>query len=152
MIKSMKTERKPLTAGVLITNGDVFLACRATGHSRYNLPKGMQEEGETPLETCCRECKEETGIVLDPGRLTDLGKFPYLRSKDLHLFMWLTGDMPSLERLHCASLFRHYRTHQMVAEIDDYRYLRFDMMDEWLDKSIARILHRIADEVIVGGI
>ncbi|MFD1956349.1 NUDIX hydrolase [Paenibacillus thailandensis] len=143
-----KTDKKPLTAGVLITDGDVFLACRATGHNRYNLPKGMQEEGETPIETCCRECKEETGIVLDPDKLVDLGEFPYLRSKDLHLFLWLarTDELPPLNKLRCTSYFQHYHTRQRVAEIDDYRYLRFDKTDDWLDKSIARIINQIVDD------
>lgn len=145
----MKTDRKPLTSGVLITDGEQFLACRATGHNRYNLPKGMQEKGESPLETCCRECIEETGIYLEPRKLVDLGEFPYLRTKNLHLFLWHTRHLPALKDLRCTSMFLHYRTHQMVAEIDDFRYLSFHETDRWMDKSIARIINQIVSEGIL---
>lgn len=34
---------------------------------------GKAEEGEAPEDTACRELREETNIVLDPGQITYLG-------------------------------------------------------------------------------
>ncbi|UUZ96567.1 NUDIX domain-containing protein [Paenibacillus sp. P25] len=87
----------------------VFLACHSTGNSFYDLPKGLQEENETAVEVCCRETREETGIELNPAELKDLGVFPYLRNKDLHLFLWLTEELPALDKLVCTSYFQHPR-------------------------------------------
>jgi 8-oxo-dGTP pyrophosphatase MutT (NUDIX family) len=35
------------------------------GDTLWTFPKGRGEEGETPMQTALRECKEETGIVPD---------------------------------------------------------------------------------------
>lgn len=38
-------------------------------------PGGGLDEGEEPVQAAARELAEETGVVLDPGALTDLGRF-----------------------------------------------------------------------------
>jgi 8-oxo-dGTP pyrophosphatase MutT (NUDIX family) len=58
---------------------------RATGTPRWDIPKGVGEQGESPLQTAVREAHEETGLALEAGDLLDVGRFAYLRTKDLHL-------------------------------------------------------------------
>ncbi|MDX1442152.1 MAG: NUDIX domain-containing protein [Gammaproteobacteria bacterium] len=59
-----RNRRRRLSAGAIIVrrseNGLLFLLLRAFRH--WDFPKGMVEEGETPLEGACREVEEETGI------------------------------------------------------------------------------------------
>jgi len=134
---------KATSVGIIITNGIVYLACHSTGNSFYDLPKGLMERGETPVDVCCRETKEETGLSLDPAQLKDLGVFPYLRNKDLHLFMWVTDALPDPNHLVCTSFFEHPKSKRMIPEVDGYRYIPFDETDKWMAKSMARIIKQI---------
>lgn len=51
------------------------LTVRKAGTRRFMLPGGKREKGETAQQTAIRECAEELGLELDPGRLTPLGVF-----------------------------------------------------------------------------
>jgi 8-oxo-dGTP pyrophosphatase MutT (NUDIX family) len=137
------TNLKATSVGILITNGSLYLACHSTGNSFYDLPKGLQEEGEMPIEVCLRETKEETGILLNANELTDLGVFPYLRNKDLHLFMWVTQELPGTDSLFCASFFEHPKSKKRIPEVDGYRYVSFEESEAVMTKNMARIIQQI---------
>lgn len=55
-------------------DGDV-LTVRKRGTSRFMLPGGKPEPGESPAETAVREAAEEVGIALDLERMELLGRF-----------------------------------------------------------------------------
>ena len=60
----MKQNKKLLSVGAIIHNEfDEILLCHVTGQSNYDIPKGLQNENESYLETCVRELKEETGLL-----------------------------------------------------------------------------------------
>lgn len=63
-------------AAVVLRNarGDV-LTVRKRGTSRFMLPGGKPEDGESPVQTAVREAAEEVGIALDPARMVLLGDF-----------------------------------------------------------------------------
>jgi 8-oxo-dGTP pyrophosphatase MutT (NUDIX family) len=42
---------------------------RTNYKEHWDIPGGMVEIGETPSEAAARECKEELGILVEPGRL-----------------------------------------------------------------------------------
>ena len=44
---------------------------------RYTLPGGHRQAGETTTAAAVRECREETGIVVDPQRLRPIAALPY---------------------------------------------------------------------------
>lgn len=52
-----------------------ILVVRKEGTSRFMLPGGKIEAGETPDETAVREAHEELGVALDRGLLTPLGEW-----------------------------------------------------------------------------
>ena len=58
---------------VFNTKGDILLTQRAQEKSQYpgcwEIPGGCAQAGETSLEAACRELREETGIVVQPGEL-----------------------------------------------------------------------------------
>ncbi len=63
--------RIPASAGALLGDGDGrLLVVKPTYKSGWTIPGGQLEaEGETPWEGCRREVSEETGLVVDTGRL-----------------------------------------------------------------------------------
>lgn len=102
----MKQKR---TAAVVIINsqGDI-LGCHATGRPLdlgWDFPKGLVEPGESDADAAVRELREETGIKLSPDTLFDAGVHSHNKEKDIHLFLYLTEQMPDIERLRCSTYF-----------------------------------------------
>lgn len=61
---------------VALRNADGhLLIVRKAGTSTFMLPGGKVEPGETHLQAAVREVAEEVGLVLDPERVTLLGRF-----------------------------------------------------------------------------
>lgn len=61
------------TASVCLLRGGALLTVRKRGTTRFMLPGGKLEPGETPLECAVREAAEEIGLVLDPTALVEIG-------------------------------------------------------------------------------
>nr|WP_157255068.1 NUDIX domain-containing protein [Nonomuraea typhae] len=51
-----------------------FLAMRRSDTGAWQLPGGVVERGEGPLEAVRREVLEETGVLIEPERLTGVYK------------------------------------------------------------------------------
>jgi 8-oxo-dGTP diphosphatase len=63
--------RIPASAGALVFDGaGRLLVLKPTYKSGWTIPGGqMEADGETPWEACRREVHEESGLVVDTGRL-----------------------------------------------------------------------------------
>ncbi len=63
--------RIPASAGALVFDGaGRLLVLKPTYKSGWTVPGGqMEDNGETPWEACRREVHEESGLVIDRGRL-----------------------------------------------------------------------------------
>lgn len=64
-----------VSAVVLRDSAGAVLTVRKTGTSRFMLPGGKPEVGESTEQAAVRECAEELGVVLDPTALRLLGTF-----------------------------------------------------------------------------
>jgi putative (di)nucleoside polyphosphate hydrolase len=128
-----------LSCGVLVLcpEGDVLL-CHATGGPRWDIPKGMAEIGEWPLHAAVREVKEETSLDLATDALLDLGRFAYLRGKDLHLFAALI-DRIDLSGCVCTSRFIDARGRER-PEVDAFAWVPWAEAPERTGKSLATLL------------
>jgi len=73
--KSDPTPNFVVSAVVLRDASGRILTVRKAGTRRFMLPGGKPEPGETAAQAAIRECAEELGLTLDPGRLTALGVF-----------------------------------------------------------------------------
>ena len=96
----MKT--KPVTCGVIVTDGERMLLGHATRSPRWDIPKGVAEPGEEYIAAAVRELHEETGLEAPHSALQPLGVFEYLRDKDLALFAWTPAEMPDPAGLVCS--------------------------------------------------
>src|ERR1700712_37181 len=95
----------------MLNAGRELFLCHATGTSLWDLPKGIQDSGESALETVVREVWEETSLALEPETLEDLGLHDYMPAKRLHLFaLRVAADAFDIGACRCHVSFAHYAT------------------------------------------
>ena len=126
------------SVGLILTDGSKFLVCHSTNNKFYDLPKGMAEKDEKYIDTCVREVWEETGLVIDSKKLLDLGKYEYMSSKDLYLYIIKYNELPSIENLFCNSKFKMYG--REFPECDGYKYIAYNEIDLYMTKQMSKTL------------
>jgi 8-oxo-dGTP pyrophosphatase MutT (NUDIX family) len=115
---------RPVSCGTLVVNAQrELLLCHATHTAHWDIPKGMQDPGESTLEAAIRELREEAGIGFAPERFVELGLFDYRRDKRLHLYRVDAGDeLTCLDHLVCSSIFPHHASGKPTPEMDGFRW------------------------------
>lgn len=131
-----------VSCGVLVVSGaGHLLLCHVTHTAKWDIPKGMQDTGETALEGAMRELREETGLVFDAGRFADLGEFKYRPDKRLHLFRVDAGaELATLGHLVCSSYFPHHVTGKPTPEMDGFRWASRDEVAQLCWPRMAGVL------------
>jgi 8-oxo-dGTP pyrophosphatase MutT (NUDIX family) len=132
---------RTVSCGVILldSKGRVLLA-HATDTTHWDIPKGQGEEGEAPIDAALRELREETGIVLAPERLKDLGRFPYRRDKDLHLFAArVADDEADPAKCVCTSMFPSRKDGSMIPEMDAFRWVTHVELPRYASSSLTRL-------------
>ncbi len=132
-----------VSCGTLVVDaGGRLLLGHVTHTPRWDIPKGLQEPGETPLAAAMRELWEEAGLAFLPAAFQDLGRFDYRRDKVLHLFRVDVGaTLPDLGHLACTSTYPHHATGAPTPEMDGYRWATRDEVERlcW-PRMAARLL------------
>jgi 8-oxo-dGTP pyrophosphatase MutT (NUDIX family) len=139
---------KQTSCGVIITDGARLLLGHATRSPRWDIPKGGAEPGESFAATAARELSEETGLSIGAAELIDLGVHPYLRGKDLALFVWKPARLPDPKSLVCTSCFTTAGG-SLVPEFDRFGLFSWDDALTRVGKNMARVLVSIR-EVVLG--
>jgi 8-oxo-dGTP pyrophosphatase MutT (NUDIX family) len=133
---------KVVSCGVVMVNArrEVF-ACHATGTPRWDLPKGVQDPGESAIQTALREVWEETSLALEPASLNEFGLYDYLPAKRLHLFaLRVAMDAFEISACRCHTRFPHHATGVPTLEVDAYAWKPLDRLDTWCGKNMTRVL------------
>lgn len=136
---------KELSAGVIITDGLTILGCRPFGKQNlkhcYDLPKGHVEEGEDFKAAAIRETEEETGYIIhNPEALIDLGRFPYIPTKDLYLYLYAVDSLPDTRSLKCTTYWDTAGGFQ-VPEVAGYKLIPIEELD-WFFKSLSPVVEQ----------
>jgi 8-oxo-dGTP pyrophosphatase MutT (NUDIX family) len=129
-----------VSAGTIIHDGKMVLGCVPFGQAKkashnLDIPKGNIDEGEIPIETAIRECKEETGITIDKSKMNALGKFNYKPEKQLHIFV-CKMTIPPLNTLKCTSFLPTIRAPEMVS----YRLVSYQDIEEMFFRDLGPII------------
>ena len=105
----------------------------------WSLPKGLCEVDESPNVAAARELQEETGLWVDPSKLIYLGRYPYIPSKDYHLFFYRSPIQPGLTSLICESTFLG-RDGTQICEVDNFQFTTIEKALKILNKKQAAIV------------
>jgi 8-oxo-dGTP pyrophosphatase MutT (NUDIX family) len=97
--------------------------------------------------TAARELLEETSLAIAPEELTDLGVHPYLRGKDLALFMWNPPQLPDPEGLSCSSCFT-LPNGTRLPEFDRFGLFPWEESLSRVGKNLARVLASVRQVVL----
>ncbi len=143
------TGDRPVSCGVVVTDGRVLLLGHATRTPRWDIPKGVADPGEEFLAAACRELQEETGLVADPAALVPIGTYPYSREKGLCLFGWVPAEMPDPKTLVCVSQFET-RDGESLPEFDRFGLFPRDEAVRLVGRGMAEILAGIPLDTLCG--
>ena len=92
-------------AGFFLINPDTSLLLALIDNDGfYDLPKGVKEKNETPLNTARRECFEECSILVEDSEIMDCG--PFFDGK-LILFCAETTKQPAIIRNQKSGVIEH---------------------------------------------
>lgn len=129
---------KKLSCGVLVVDkNNQLLILHVTGQDFWDIPKGTQEEFESPIDTALREMEEESGIVASKENLIEIGWCEYNRFKDLWVFLLFVDDI-DLDKLNCKSTFTD-KYNEECPEIDNYRMVDLSEADQYMCGSLKRL-------------
>ena len=132
-----------ISCGTLIINkkGQLLL-CHVTNTEKWDIPKGIQDPGESTLQAAVRELHEEAGITFDENLFEDLGCFDYRNDKKLHLYRVRAPDnFDSLNHLICTSHFPHHVTGKPTLEVDGFCWAsRADIQELCWSRMAQRLL------------
>ncbi len=87
-----------LTTAVMVMKDDKVLMLKRAmdpGRGSWSFPGGFMEMGETPQQSACRECKEETGFDIEITRLLDVYYYEDFRGSGVAIMY--TGKVVSGE-------------------------------------------------------
>ena len=100
----------------------------------WSIPKGLNEENESCLQTATRELFEETSIDVSNLEIILIKELPPVRykkqSKTLHSFLIVTKSDISHHTLKCTSLVEN-----RFPEVDRYLWADYNMMEKYSHES-----------------
>lgn len=130
------------SAAVVITNGAELLMVHPTGKTFWEIPKGIQEEGEAAYVAAARELQEETGLTPRPEEFVAFGEYSYLKNKNLNIFCIFTKKLPPTKDMHCVSTFDG-----TTPEVDKYGYMTWDEAYEVSIPAMSAVLKTLREEI-----
>jgi len=131
-----------ISCGILVLNErrELFMA-HVTGTSHWDIPKGLKDDGELPMDAALRETREETSLDLAGENLIDLGEMAYLAQKRLHLFAtsMASSDIDP-DACHCTSMFEHWKTGKELPEADGFAWVPWQKVREHCAARMGKLL------------
>ena len=135
----MTKKTKTISAGVLVCNGPSLVLGHVTNHSKWDIPKGGVDVGESFLQAALRELTEETGIQASVSDLALLGKFEYTAKKDLVLYVLPLAQLPDPSSLTCTSMFEN-KHGKLQPELDRFQLVAWEQLPKYCSPQMSELL------------
>lgn len=129
---------KTISCGAIIIKDKKFLIARPSWKNPYwNIPKGTMDNNETEYQTAIREIKEECNIDITPLLAINLGKFNYLKNKDLILFsVYLDNNVEYKIKCNCTYIASDGKVR---PEMVDFKWIELDEYKKYLSKGLENL-------------
>lgn len=128
--------RKPVSAAVLLVNeSGKILLLKPTYRDDWNLPGGVVEASESPLDGAIREAKEELGITLTRQqlRLSTVDYRPVKNELVDKLYFYFHGGTLSQQQVDSITLEQ--------SEIEEMRFATLDeakrLLSKWTHRQVS---------------
>ena len=108
----------------------------------YGFPKGHQERNESLKETAIREFKEETGLDIDYLRL-NICIENITKKKNVYYFLYPMDKIWNTSLMY-SNHFYIEKFQQSFPEIDDYKYIPLEDLEEILFQQDKNLVKKIA--------
>lgn len=94
-----------------------------------------------PFQTAQRETFEESNVDINKSSyVRDLGIFPYLKTKDLNLFLVKIDYKPELK---CNSFFTDERTGKKNPEMIEFKWIGFDEYPNYFGHNLTSVFDAV---------
>lgn len=142
------------TCGIFIVDQcERILICHPTNHpwDVWSIPKGLIDEGETPLEAAVREVYEETSLILDTN--AEFEELPYnvytSKKKRVKPFIHYHKNVISISDLSCES-FVHKEDKEPFPEVDYFRMVNIDTAGDILHETQSFFIKNHRSKFLIG--
>ena len=129
---------KQVSAGVCLTDGNVFLITHPTDKPVWEVPKGLIDKDEKPHVAAARELHEETGVKINAGKLKFFKKFKLHKTKNMILYIYKTDKLPNASTMRCSTFMKGGK-----PETDNWMYITFDKIEEYVRPEMHDVLTKI---------
>ena len=137
---------KTISCGSIVVKDRKMLLALPYNNGKWNLPKGMMDAEESFQTTAHRETWEECNVDTSKSIISeDLGRFEYLRDKDLYLFLSVIDYEPELK---CNSTFYDEQTELIAHEMVAFKWVDFNDYSLYVSKALKFVLDEAIPRVM----
>lgn len=123
--------KKRMSAGCLLFDGeDRILLVNPTYKEPWEIPGGVVEQEESPLQACVREVQEELGLHIQPKRLLCVDYSPTMDNRSESLSFIFLGDILSTTEISDITLQKE--------ELSEYRFCTPEEMTTRLNDRVGQ--------------
>ncbi len=140
-LTKLKKQKVKTSIAVLFTDGEKFLVVHPTGFpgNIWELPKGLSDPNESPVETAVREFQEECGLKLNPSNLKYTITFQLHMFKNIKLYLYRVKELPPTNQMHCMSTFKPDKLDQVtktLPEVNGWQYITVNQLSKYVRQGM----------------
>lgn len=144
ILEILNEARSPITSGIIYLKGNKILGIKGKKDNAWDIPKGQVDKKEEKLKAARRETQEEIGIKPKKSNLKDLGSFPFMKNRKLHLYLFVGNNYPKTKNMEATNYVKHKG--KKIPEKEKFQWIPVSQIKSKFKKSlISPLLKAIKD-------